>query len=226
MIHMLVLTLLQLVQEKQFFCELRILLISSYVLRSRSSTVVQDILSMSKKGTIGLAYFYCDVSDAKKRNVTDILSSLVVHLLAWQPSDQSVLDKTYEDCMEGLSKPSDDRLHEVLKQFISGFEMTYILIDALDECQSMGNILEFIETLHGWDIRQCYLLVTSRKEQQIIESMVLTMPMEINMCQMPIDDDIATYIDFMLHSSSELKRWGTNEKDLIRKAFLEKAKGM
>ena len=85
-------------------------------------------------GTVGLAYFYCDVSDAKKRGVTDTLSSLVVQLLAWQPSDQPGLDKTYEGCMRGLSKPSNDRLHEALKQFISGLEMAYIFIDALDEC--------------------------------------------------------------------------------------------
>jgi hypothetical protein len=66
---------------------------------------------MSNSRAIGLAYFYCDISDTK-RGVTDILSSLVVHLLAWQPLDQSILDKTYEDCMEGSSKPSDDRLQE------------------------------------------------------------------------------------------------------------------
>ena len=109
---------------------------------------------------------------------------------------------------------------------MSGFEMAYILIDALDECLKMGEILKFIYTLHGWEIKQCHLLVTSRKEQQIIESMMLTRPMEIDMCQMPVDDDIANYVDSMLHSSSELKRWGTNEKNLIRKTMLEKAKGM
>ena len=173
-----------------------------------------------------MAYFYCDVSDAKKRDVTDILSSLVIHLLAWQPSNLSVLDKTYEGCMGGFSKPSSDRLHEVLRQFISGFEMAYILIDALDECLEVEDTLEFIKTLQAWDLRQCHLLVTSREEHQIIESMMLIRPMEIDMCQMPVDDDIANYIDFMLHSSSELKRWGTNERDLIRKAMLERAKGM
>ena len=128
--------------------------------------------------------------------------------------------------MEGLSKPLDDRLQEVLKQFISGFEMTYILIDALDESINVKDTLEFIETLHAWDLRQCHLLVTSRKEQEIIESMILTKPMEIDMCQMPVDDDIAQYLDYMLQSSSELKKWGTNEKSVIRKAILEKAKGM
>ena len=173
-----------------------------------------------------MAYFYCDVSDAKKRNVTDILSSLVVHLLAWQPSDQSLLHKTYDNCMGGLSKPFDDKLLDILEQFISGFEMAYILIDALDECLKMGEILKFIYTPHGWEMEQCHLLVTSRKEHQIVESMGTMLPLEIDMSQMPVDNDIKKYIDLMLHSSSELERWSPTEKDSIRTVLLEKAKGM
>ena len=114
--------------------------------------------------------------------------------------------------------PSDDRLQEVLRQYIPGFETTYILIDALDECLY---VVELIKTLGAW---QCHLLVTSRKEQHITESMMLTKPMEIDM--MLVDDDITRYIDFVIDSSPELTIWSTNEKDLIRNTMLEKAKGM
>jgi hypothetical protein len=193
---------------------------------SCSSTIVQDIQLNAKKGSIGLAYFYCDVSDAKKRNVTDILSSLIVNLLSWQPSNQSFLTKTYEDCMQGLSMPSDDKLQDALRQLISGFDITYILIDALDECFNWEEILEFIETLKKWDLWKCHLLVTSRKEQQIVESIMAMKPMEVDMSQMPIDDDIEKYIDSMLHSSVELKKWKPNEKGLIKQVLIEKAKGM
>ena len=109
---------------------------------------------------------------------------------------------------------------------MSGFEMAYILIDALDECLKMGEILKFIYTLHGWEIKQCHLLVTSRKESQIMEIMGMMLPLEVDMSQMPVDDDITKYIEFMLHSSSELERWSPIEKDLIRKVLLEKANGM
>jgi hypothetical protein len=191
-----------------------------------SSTVVQDIQSISKKGSIGLAYFYCDVSDAKKRNVNDILSSLVVHLLAWKPSNHSLLDRAHEDCMNGLSLPFDDKLQEALRELISNFEMTFILIDGLDECLDWGEVLEFIEIIHGWGLCQCRLLVTSRKEQQIVKSMVSMYPFEIDMSQMPVDDDIVKYIVFMLNYCSELKEWGPEEKVLIRKYLSAKAKGM
>lgn len=177
---------------------------------------------------IGLAYFYCDVSDDKKRNVTEILSSLIIQLLAWKPSNQSLLDKTYNDYNIGgvPSKPSDTSLYEILRQLLSGFEIAYVLIDALDECLHMGEILEFTKTLHGWNCRECHLLVTSKKEQQIVESMVSTAPIEIDISQMPVDVDIEKYIEFTLCSSPELERWGPDEKDLIRKVLLEKANGM
>ena len=216
----------KLAQGKQFFCELGKSHRQDHQLISCSSTVVQDIQINAKKGSIGLAYFYCDVSDGKKRNTTDILSSLIVNLLYWQPSNQSLLDKTYEDCMEGLSMPSHDKLQEALRQLICGFDITYILIDALDECIDWEEILEFIETLHKWNLWQCHLLITSRKEQQIVESIMAMQPMEVDMTQMPVDNDIEKYLDSMICSSMELKRWKPEEKGLIKQVLLKKAKGM
>ncbi len=128
--------------------------------------------------------------------------------------------------MDGISKPFDDRLQEILRQFISSFEMAYILIDALDECLNWEEVLEFIKSLHGWGLWQCHLLVTSRREQQIVKSVMAMNPMKVDMSQMPVDADVQKYIDFMLSSSLELKEWGPEEKDLIRKVLLEKAKGM
>jgi hypothetical protein len=128
--------------------------------------------------------------------------------------------------MNGLSKPFDDRLQEILRQFLSSFKMAYILIDALDECSDWEEVLKFLKTLHGRGLWQCHLLVTSRREQQIVKSMMVTNPMEIDMSQMPVDDDIQKYIDFMLRSSLELKEWGSEERGLIRNVLSEKSNGM
>ena len=59
-----------------------------------------------------------------------------------------------------------------------------------------------------------------------MEAMSTLLPMEVDMSQMPVDDDIEKYIDFMLHSSSELERWSPVEKELIRKVLFKKSKGM
>ena len=217
---------LQLVQEKQSFCKSHISLDIHDLLTLQSSTIVQDIELIAQKGSIGLAYFYCDVSDSQKRNAFDILSSLVINLLSWEPQTQSVLEKAYDDCRNGVSKPPNDRLLEVLKQFISGFKMAYILIDALDECLKVREILDFIQTLYAWNLDQCHLLVTSRKEPQIVDFMRSIKLMEVDMSQMPVDNDIKKYIEFVLQSSPDLGKWNENEKVLIRDALFGKAKGM
>ncbi len=173
-----------------------------------------------------MPYFYCDISDAKKRTLTDILRALVISLLAQEPSDLSILKRAYGDCMDGVSKHSDDKLWEVLRGFIAGFKLVYLLVDALDECLDIGKILEFIHSLHGCGFAQCHLLVTSRKEQKIFESMAPTKPMEVDMSKMPVDDDIAKYVDHSIQSSGELRRWTPDEKASIRKALLEHATGM
>ena len=128
--------------------------------------------------------------------------------------------------MDGLSKPSDNKLYDVLRQFISTFQKAYILIDALDESLDREKIMEFVQMIHAWDLEQCHLLVTSRKEQWIVQSMVSTNHMEVDMSKMPVDADIERYMDFHLHSSPELQKWGRDEKSSIRQALLEKAKGM
>lgn len=128
--------------------------------------------------------------------------------------------------MDGLSKPSDDKLQEVLKGFIFGFQKAYILIDALDECLDIEKVLEFVEALHGCDLQQCQLLVTSRKEQQFVDAMLSMRPTEFDMSHTLIDDDIEQYIDHNIQSSPQLRRWGPDEKALISKALKEKTNRM
>jgi len=160
--------------------------------------------------------------------VTAILNSLVVHLLAWKPQDQSLLNSTYtKDCQNGLSKPSNERMLEILRQFICGFKDTYILTDALDECLEVEKtVLMLIETLHRWGLRQLHLLVTSRQEQRITELLTPMEPMAVDMTCKAVNDDIENYINDMLQSSPGLKEWGITEKDFIRTVLLEKANGM
>ncbi|KAF8347274.1 vegetative incompatibility protein HET-E-1 [Amanita rubescens] len=104
------------------------------------STVVKDIQCIVQKGSTTLAYFYCDISDAKKRTLTEILRALVTSLLAQQPSDLSILERAYEDCMDGLSKPSNDKLWEVLKQFC----WVACQLDELKKCTKRKTTLKYI----------------------------------------------------------------------------------
>ena len=181
---------------------------------------------MAKEGAIGLAYFYCDISDTRKRGVTGLLSSLILDLFAWAPTNQSILEMVYANSQNGLHRPSDTALSNLLRSFISAFQKTYIFIDALDECLNLEEMLEFVKAIHGWHINQCHLLVTSRMEQTIVNSLLPVGPAVLDLSYMPINADIKEYINHTLHSSSELKRWASSEKELIKQTLLAKCGGM
>ena len=108
----------------------------------------------------------------------------------------------------------------------NSFKTVYILVDALDECLKVRQILDFIQTVHAWGLDQCHLLVTSRKEPQIADLMRSIKIMEVDMSQMPVDNDIKRYIEFILQSSADLRKWNEKEKVSIRDALFGKAKGM
>ena len=159
-----------------------------------------------------------------KRTARSLLCSLVLTLFT--PQNQLELKELFEECQNGLQKPTDYDLYEVLRSYLSGFQDAYLLIDALDECTNVEEILELVKLINGWSIRGCHLLVTSRNELPIVNSLKQAMPTELDLTFMPVDEDIAKYIDHMLLSATELKIWNAHAKDLIKVTLMEKGKGM
>ena len=159
-----------------------------------------------------------------KRNARGLLCSLVLTLFT--PQNQSVLKELFEKCKHGLQKPTDYDLYEVLRSYLSGFQDVYIFIDALDECAKVEEVLELVKLINGWNIKSCHLLVTSRKELPIVNSLRQAMPTEVDLTSMPVNEDIEKYIDHILLSATELNTWNPSAKALIKVTLLDKGKGM
>ena len=186
--------------------------------------MIQAIQQQTDNKSSGLAYFFCDVSDINKGTARGLLCSLVFTLST--PHNQTVLKVLFEKCKDGHQKPSDHDLYEVLRSYLSGFQDVYLFIDALDECSNLEEVLELVKLINSWNIRSCHLLVTSRKELPIVNSLRQAMPTELDLTSMPVHQDIAKYIDHMLFSATELKTWNPNAKELIKVTLMEKGAGM
>jgi hypothetical protein len=188
--------------------------------------LIQAIQEQIDSKSAASAYFFCDVSDINKRNARGLLCSLILTLFTSQ-NQSVVLKELFEKCKNGLQKPTDHDLYEVLKSYLSGFQDVYLFIDALDECTlNVEEVLELVKLINGWSIRGCHFLVTSRMELPIANSLRQAMPMEVDLTLMPVDQDIAKYIDHMLFFATELKTWKPNAKELIKVTLMEKGKGM
>ncbi|KIL54578.1 hypothetical protein M378DRAFT_18753, partial [Amanita muscaria Koide BX008] len=190
------------------------------------SIIVENVESIFVEGSIGLAYYYFDTFDVKKKTAGGLLSSLALRLYTCNPSNHTIVDQLYKNCKDGVNKPSGQQLEDLLKGLISGFKETYIVIDALDECGEWQELWKLLKMIHGWQKDQCHLLVTSRKEQVIVNSLQLVAPEEIDLTLMPVDNDINKYIDEKLEGSVELQRLKAETREEIRRLLKAKAKGM
>ena len=157
---------------------------------------------MPKHKRGGLAYFYFDNKDSKKRDPRAMLGSLVGCLCA-QSAElmdevQALSDKHMKDSIHEIL-PLEALLSLLLSSLKYHDTMT-ILVDALDECQSRAAILPWLSNLTVLSSERIRILVSSRKEADITSFLE-------NVPQMELDSsNMSTDIDLMLRSCTKRRQ--------------------
>ena len=203
-----------------------------------SSTVIQDIEAMCEAGNASMAYFYFDFRDADKQGLRDLISSLLTQLSACSGPRCDILSGLYSAHDQGKKQPSDSTLVECLKRMLTlpNQRPTYLIIDALDESPTTSEIpspretvLELLEDLVNLSIPDLHICVTSRPEIDIRSVLE-----PLTSCRVSLHDqtgqrkDIEDYVRSVVHSGSEqiMKRWKTEDKELVIETLSERADGM
>ena len=185
-----------------------------------------------------MCYFYFDFRDANKQNLDDLVRSLLTQLSAHSDPRCDILSCLYGSHDRGTKQPSDDLLIRCLKQMlsISDQRQIYVVIDALDECpdssgipSSRERVLLLLKELVELNLLNLHICVTSRPEIDIRDVLV-----PLTSCPVSLHDqsgqkkDIEDYIRSVVYSESEpiMKRWRTEDKDLVIKTLSERADGM
>ena len=185
-----------------------------------------------------MAYFYFDFRDADKQTLHDLVPSLLTQLSARSAPRCDILSTLYLDHDEGKSQPSDDVLTRCLKDMLAlpGQYPVYVIIDALDECPDSHGIpsprerlLHLVKELVELRFPNLHICVTSRPEIDIRE--VLEPLTSRRVClhdQTGQKGDIADYIRSVVYSDSEsiMKRWRTEDKELVIETLSNRANGM
>ena len=202
-----------------FFC------FSLQDLSKKRSTIIEDIKAIvHAQPEIGLAFFYFDTSDEAKQNSKSLLSSL-----AWSLTVQSMnylpMKKLHEK--NGAYHPTQDDLLCLLKELLTGFKQAYIVIDALDECDKYDQFLKkVVKVIHGWQLSQFHLLVSSRRNQDILDALKQWVTMEIYLSAELVDSDINTYILAAIQDNVVSKMWGHRVQEDVKVALTSHANGM
>ncbi|KAF0315082.1 ankyrin repeat protein [Colletotrichum asianum] len=175
------------------------------------STAIETILEHQKSSQdIGVAFFFFAFDDTGKQDASALLRALILQLSGKQSSISpfSHLSNLYESCRN--STPRDKALLDCLHQLSRSFKHTYIIVDALDESprdKHRQNVLDILTTIRGWVEPSVHLLVTSRDEVDIRDTLDPSPDEFIAVRNEASDKDIALYITQSLRNRPQLRKW-------------------
>jgi NACHT domain len=157
------------------------------------ASIVVDYLYNQYYGdhTTGIAYIYCNFRRQHEQKPEDLLSSLLKQLLREQASIPESMKTFYERYKH--TRPSLSEVATVLHSVVANYSRTFIIIDALDECQiSNRGRRTFISELHNLKRQtQANLFVTSRYIPEIEKEFEGSVLVEIR----ATGDDVRRYLE-------------------------------
>lgn len=112
-----------------------------------ASLVIDEVLSKSTPND-AVAYFYCDYKDQMTQQPHGILGSLAQQISKQDEQSFEKLREFYENHGQGRREPAPydpTLLRNLIKDMVTNYDSTTIIIDALDEC--MGNVRDVTELL-------------------------------------------------------------------------------
>ena len=176
---------------------------------------------------IAIAFFYFTFNDESKQSESAMLQALILQLSGQCSDSRTELTRLYKSHSTGI--PPATILLAYLQRLIQNyFGQVYILLDALDESPLHGqrdNVLKAIETMRKWLLPGLHLLVTSRDEPDIRDSLIPAGDEEVIMKNDEINWDINNFITGHLNTDLKLRKLHKHH-DRIQQVLAERAQGV
>ena len=193
--------------------------------------IIQDLqqLDEQKAGEAVVIYFFFDFSDGQKQRPYMMLRSLVCQLSQYCFQTPIALEEAFSSCQEGQKELSEEQLLKLLLRLTDEFLKIYIVLDALDECAEQDTLMEkIIPQINHWQLRHVHLVMTSRKEQIIEDSLIdLVNQSYITPIQNAlVDEDIKLYVRQRLVDDKYLKKYDFETREKVENALTKGAHGM
>ena len=185
-----------------------------------------------------LAYYYFDFKDIAKRDIRGLLTSLLSQLVDKSDRCWDLLSQLHKRCGDGSEQPSDAALAQCLKNMVDfpGQLPTYIVIDALDECpnnigtpSAREKVLNFVEDLVESKHPNLSICITSRPEQDItaILNPITSPSRRVSLHEEAGQrEDIDSYVRSFVQNDRAMRRWRSEDKELVISVLSERANGM
>jgi hypothetical protein len=167
---------------------------------------VIDHLSNCHRGAsssnVGVAHIYFNYKEQGSQGISNILGSLIKQISQQLPQF-SQLPPQLKNLTSGGQTPSEEELFIALVEMSKQFFQTYLVFDALDECDREIQRETLLPMLHRMGENGFRVFMTSRRYADDIEETFRNVPsIEI----VAHDDDIKSYIYERLGAYPSTKR--------------------
>ena len=158
------------------------------------TSIIVDLLCnrFQNDGSVGIAYLYCNFRRQQEQKPADLFASLLKQLIQEQPSVPESMKGLYEHHKDRRTRPSSDEILAVLHSVIRDYSRTFIIIDALDECQVSNGVRRILlsEILDLQARTGANLFATSRFIPEIEKEFKRDLLLEIRAS----DEDVRKYL--------------------------------
>ncbi|KAM0714692.1 hypothetical protein Q7P37_009709 [Cladosporium fusiforme] len=196
-----------------------------------SASIVEDMQGYCNVDPArSLAFFFFDFNDAEKQDPINMVKSLLCQFLNRCTSVPDVVRSLHATCENGRREASEEQLLQALRDTLELLPAPFVVLDALDECSSWEVLFDILLEMQGWGKDTLRVLLTSRKEFEIEETLGSTVPPNNRTCLEShlVDKDIGTYVQERLAKDKHFKRWQKDSemREEIENTLGRKANGM
>ena len=202
-----------------------------------SSSIIQEVKEKCDSGVAFLGYYYFDFRDTTKQDIRGLLASLLAQLCAKSDSCYDILSELYSKSDDGSHQPNNHSLTECLTKMVQlpRQPIIYIIVDALDECPNSSGfpntardrVLDLLEDLLELNLQNLRICVTSRPEADIRDVLEHHASHHISLHdESGQKKDILDYITSVILTDRKMRRWRSEDKQLVIETLSVKADGM
>lgn len=159
-----------------------------------------------------------------------MLRSLVSQLSFKYGSIPKPLFSLFKSCQDGVKPPQTQDLEILFQILIESSEKTFIVLDALNDCEDRQELLNFFETVLAWGSNKLNVIVTSRKLKEFDDFFGdrLQEKNRLSIQNQRVDEDIRSYVNGKLQHDRRFRRWQSHPtvQEEIQTRLIEKCDGM
>jgi Cdc6-like AAA superfamily ATPase len=173
---------------------------------------------------VAIAYVYCNFRQRHEQKSSDLIVSLLQQLVQEHPSIPDVVKNLYSHHKPKRTRPSPDEILSALHGVTAFYSRTFIVIDALDECQisheGRGKFLKEIFNLQAkFGVN---IFATSRFIREIENKFDRSIRLEIH----ARDADVQKYLDRKLQNFPSFVLKNASLQEDIKSTITKAADGM